>query len=80
MDSRSQHAIDVATAIEGYTKHGAWITFRESECGSLGVGKLADLIVIDRDVFSTPTFQLMDIVVETTMFRGRIVFDRSKDN
>ena len=74
-----QHLIDVATAIEGYTRLGAWLTFREADCGSLEVGKFADLVTVDGDVFSTSKFQLMDTKVEQTIFRGRIVFEREKN-
>ena len=70
-----QHLIDLYSVIEGYTKGGAWLTFREADAGTLEVGKLADLVIVDRDVFETPPFELFETKVELTMFRGRIVFD-----
>ncbi len=75
-----QHLIDVATAIDGYTRNGAWLTFREADCGTLEVGKLADLVVLDRNIWATPKHKLMETKVDQTFFRGRIVFDRKKDS
>jgi predicted amidohydrolase YtcJ len=60
----------------GYTRNGAWITFREVESGTLEPGKLANLIVLDRDVLRVTPLELFDTRVELTMFRGKIVFDR----
>ncbi len=70
-----QHAIDLFSVIQGYTRGGAWLTFREADCGTLEVGKLADLLVIDRDPFKTSRWQLFETQTQLTMFRGRVVFD-----
>ena len=74
-----QHLTDVQTVVEGYTKGGAYLTFRENECGTLTVGKLADMIVLDRDVFHCPKFELYQTEVLMTMFRGRVVYEAKKD-
>ncbi len=70
----AQHLADVQTIVEGYTKGGAWLTFRENECGTLEAGKLADLIVLDRDIFTCSRFEIYHTVVEMTVFRGRVVW------
>ena len=44
--------------------------------GSLERGKLADLIVLDRDLFAIPPDDISETRVEMTMVGGRIVFDR----
>ncbi|MCB9274012.1 MAG: DUF4918 family protein [Lewinellaceae bacterium] len=69
-----QHLVDVQMVVEGYTKGGAYLTFRENECGTLTVGKLADLIILGRDVFQCPKFELYQTQVLMTMFRGRVVY------
>lgn len=69
-----QHLIDVQTAVEGYTKGGAYLTFREKECGTLSVGKLANLIILDKDVFDCSKFEIFETKVLMTMFRGKVVY------
>ena len=49
---------------------------RERNKGSLLVGQLADLVVIDRDLLAIPGAQLKDALVMMTMVGGKIVFDR----
>lgn len=71
-----QHLVDVHTVVEGYTKGGAYLTFREKECGTLLAGKLADLIIIDQDVFQAAKFEIFETQVLMTMFRGKVVYDR----
>lgn len=45
-----EQRITVAQAVECYTLTAAYAAFREKECGSLEVGKLADLVVLSRDI------------------------------
>ncbi len=71
-----QHLVDVATVVEGYTKNGAFLTFREKECGTLSVGKLADMIILDRDIFQCEKFSIHETKVLMTMFRGKVVHGR----
>jgi predicted amidohydrolase YtcJ len=69
-----QHLTDVQTVVEGYTRGGAYLTFRDKDCGTLTVGKLADLIILDRDIFQTSQFELYQTDVLMTMFKGKVVF------
>lgn len=61
-------------AIRLYTIDNAFITFTEDEKGSLEVGKLADLIVLDRDILDCPIHEVKDIQVEQTYLGGELVF------
>ncbi len=61
-------------AIRLYTTNNAFITFTEDEKGSLEVGKLADLIVIDRDILECPLEEVKEIEVERTYLGGKAVF------
>ncbi|MFD0693545.1 amidohydrolase [Paenibacillus sp. GCM10027628] len=69
-------AITLAEALKAYTKTAAYGVFREHELGTLEAGKLADLIVIDRNLFQVPTDKIKDAKVELTVMDGSIVFDR----
>lgn len=71
-----QHLLDLQTVLEGYTRNGAWIMFRDTESGTLEPGKMANLIVLDRDITGRSPFEVMDGQVELTMFRGKVVWKR----
>lgn len=61
-------------AIRLYTIDNAHITFTEDEKGTLEAGKLADLIVLDRDILQCPVDEVKDIQVERTYLGGRLVY------
>ena len=63
-------------AIGFYTINNAWLTFEEKEKGSLEAGKLADLIVLDRDLLQCDLDAVKDTQVEQTWLGGRIVYQR----
>jgi len=60
-------------AIQLYTIKNAFLTFEEKEKGSLEPGKLADFIVLDRDILSCPVQEIRSITVEQTWLGGRVV-------
>ncbi len=68
-----EQRLDLETAIAAYTSGSAYVTF-EDESGSLETGKLADLIVLDRNVFEGPARQIHDARVLWTLLEGREVF------
>ena len=61
-------------AIRLYTINNAYITFTEDQKGSLEVGKVADLIVLDRDILECPAHEVKDIQVEQTYLDGDLVY------
>ena len=61
-------------ALRFYTINNAWLTFEEKEKGSLETGKLADFIIIDRDILNCPTDDVKNTVVEQTWLGGEQVF------
>lgn len=65
-------------AIRLYTINNAYLHHEEKEKGSLEVGKLADLIVIDRDVLTCPVAELREVKVEYTVLGGKVVYQRAK--
>jgi predicted amidohydrolase YtcJ len=49
---------------------------QERETGSIEVGKLADLIVLDRDLFALPAGRIHEAKVVRTLYQGRTVYQR----
>ncbi len=62
-------------AVRLYTINSAYICHEEKEKGSLEVGKLGDLIVIDRNVLTCPADDIRAMKVLLTVVGGRIVFE-----
>jgi predicted amidohydrolase YtcJ len=63
-------------AIRLYTINNAFLTFEEKEKGSLEPGKLADLVVLDRDILSCPVDDIKNIAAEQTYLGGKLVYQR----
>jgi predicted amidohydrolase YtcJ len=64
-------------AIRLYTINNAWLTFEENEKGSLEHGKLADFIVLDRDILTCPLDDVRAINIEETYLGGRLIYKRA---
>src|SRR5690606_2002920 len=60
------------------TRDNGWFSPHEDQLGSIEEGKLADLVVLDRDYFTVPDEQLKRIRAELTLVGGRIVHDTGK--
>lgn len=69
-----QERIPVETAIRAVTSEAAWQLFSEHEVGSLEPGKLADLVILDRDPRSVEADHIKDIRVLETWMDGARVF------
>lgn len=63
-------------ALRLYTINNAYLMFEEKQKGSLEKGKLADFIVLDRDILTCPVDEVRNIQVEQTYLGGRIVYKR----
>ena len=62
-------------ALIAYTRKNAYFVFRENALGAIQPGKLADLVVLDRDYLTVPADQIKDIKPVLTMVGGRIVYN-----
>jgi predicted amidohydrolase YtcJ len=69
----AEEAISVLDAIRVYTWNGAYLGKDEDRLGSIEPGKLADLIVIDRDITQLPPEELLETRVLTTIVDGQTV-------
>jgi predicted amidohydrolase YtcJ len=63
-------------AVRGFTLWAAYASFEETLKGSLERGKLADFIIISKDIFCCPLMEIPDIQVESTILGGTPVFSR----
>jgi hypothetical protein len=64
-------------ALIAYTRKNAYIVFQENNLGALQPGKLADLVVLNRDYLTVPADQIREIKPVMTIAGGRIVYDDS---
>ena len=71
-----EEAISIMDAIRVYTLNGAYLGKDEDKLGSLEPGKLADLIVLDKDILTIPHEDIKDIQVLTTIVDGKIVYEK----
>ncbi len=71
----AEEALTMAEALRGYTVNGAWLTREETSKGTIEPGKLADLVVLDKDPLSIDPGQILDLVVLQTYLGGRLVYD-----
>jgi len=62
-------------ALIAHTRKNAYFVFRENDLGSIESGKLADLVVIDRDYLTVAADDIKNIKAVMTMVGGRIVYD-----
>jgi predicted amidohydrolase YtcJ len=68
--------ISVDEALHAYTTEAADAAFAERDLGTLAVGRLADLVLIDRDLTRIPPETIRDAHVDLTMVGGRVVYER----
>jgi ketosteroid isomerase-like protein len=69
--------LTIAQAIDGYTAWPAYASFDDHRKGTLAPGMMADVVVLSRDIFAQPPIKADDVVVDATIFDGKILFRRS---
>jgi predicted amidohydrolase YtcJ len=70
-----EERIDLATAIRAYTMGSAYVNHLDDVCGSIEVGKLADLVVVDRDLFAEGEDGIADARALLTLVEGEKVYE-----
>lgn len=73
---RESERVDLDGMIRGYTIDAAYQLHMEEEIGSIEVGKKADLVVLDRNLFETDAYKIHEAKVLMTFIDGEIVFER----
>jgi predicted amidohydrolase YtcJ len=71
-----EQKIGVEDALRAYTMGGAYASFDEKNKGSLERGKLADMVLIDKDLTRIPPESIRDAKILMTIVDGRIVYER----
>lgn len=69
-----EERVGLLEAIRLFTINGAYASFEEKIKGSLEPGKLADLIVLDRDIMACPLEEIKETRVVMTMIDGEVVY------
>ncbi|HEV8337382.1 MAG TPA: amidohydrolase [Candidatus Polarisedimenticolia bacterium] len=72
-----EQRISRRAALEAFTIGGAYAAFEEKEKGTITPGKLADLVVLDRDYFEVPEAEIWKLAPEITILGGKAVYTRS---
>jgi predicted amidohydrolase YtcJ len=71
-----EEALTREQAIRFYTTNNAYLMFLEDRVGSLETGKLADLIVLDRDLLTCPVETIRDTQCLRTYVGGKLVYEK----
>lgn len=71
----NRQTISREEALIAHTRSNAFFVLRENDLGSIQPGKLADLVVMDRDYLTVPADQIKDIKPVITMIGGKIAYD-----
>ncbi|MFQ6054034.1 MAG: amidohydrolase, partial [Candidatus Bathyarchaeia archaeon] len=73
----ASQCISVMDAIRMYTVNGAFLAFEEDIKGSLEPGKLADMVVLNRDILAIPPDEIRDVKVDMTIVGGEVKYRRA---
>lgn len=72
-----QEKVTVMEALRFYTINGAYAAFEDGIKGSVTEGKLADLVILDRDPCAIEDEELLQVTVDATILGGEIVYQRN---
>jgi predicted amidohydrolase YtcJ len=71
-----EQKIKVEEALRAYTIDAAYAGFSEKSLGSIEPGKLADMVVLGRNLFETPPNELNAVPIRKTIVGGKVVYDK----
>src|SRR5438094_4603713 len=74
-----EEKITLSEAIEAYTMGAAFAEFQEKEKGSITPGKLADMVILSDNIFSTKPKAIRNAKVETTIVGGKVVYGAARN-
>lgn len=69
-----QEKLSIDEAVRLFTINGARHSFEEDVKGSLEIGKLADLVVLEKDIYTIPENEIKDVNINMTILDGKIVY------
>ncbi len=71
-----EERLTLTQALKAYTLDAAYANSRETDLGSLEMGKLADIVVLNENIFNIPEEKIKDVKVDLTLMNGNIVYER----
>jgi predicted amidohydrolase YtcJ len=71
-----EQKITVEEAVRAYTMGSAYAEFQETVKGSITPGKLADVVILSRDIFKIDPKDIEGVRVDMTVVDGRVVYER----
>src|SRR5262249_36642826 len=75
----AEQKISVAEALQAYTLGSAWAAGRQKELGTIASGKLADLVILSRDILAKgERDRIAGTKVDLTIVAGRVVHERRR--
>jgi len=70
--------ITLIEAVKGFTLDAAYASFEEEIKGSIEPGKLADIVILGKDLTEVPQEEIKDVPVEMTMIGGEILYSKDQ--
>jgi predicted amidohydrolase YtcJ len=74
-----EESLSVEKAVECYTLGSAYASFEEDIKGSLRKGKLADIVVLSKDIFTIPEEEMLSTHVVYTILGGKVIYPREAE-
>lgn len=75
----AKEKVSLEEALKYYTSGPAFANFMEDKLGTLEKGKLADVVVMDRDLFAVDPEELLEVKVKMTVMNGNVVYQDGKN-
>ncbi len=72
----TEQCLTVEEAVRGYTVGAAYVSGEERIKGSITPGKLADFVILSKDIFAVNPLEIADTKVLGTIIGGKVVFDQ----
>jgi predicted amidohydrolase YtcJ len=70
-----EQKLTVAEAVQAYTMGSAYAEFQDGEKGSITPGKLADMVILNDDIFQIDPGKIRDVKVTKTIVGGKVVWE-----
>lgn len=70
-----EQALSIAEVLRAWTIGGQYVNFDDQRLGTLEAGKLADIAVLDKNVFEVPMNEMRNVNVALTIFDGRVIYE-----
>jgi predicted amidohydrolase YtcJ len=71
-----EQKISVQDAIDCYTINNAYAEYQEGVKGSITPGKLADFVVLSKNIFEIDPIEIQNVVIEKTILNGKVIYER----